>query len=281
MKITISRNPLAHAIRAMTLAVAAFVVSSFPSIGYGQEAATITAGNVTFVNGCTHPISFVSAGSPVGRMIGTLPVSGRKMIPLSAFNQGGANAILVYPNLPTAQCPNCDQWTALGGVPGTKQREGWMWDAPNATFARYCNPNLSGRAICAAQQNCCGASMVQDGTFGTLFELTPRAGANDYVDLSTNYGFVTPHDPPKLCGPGVNPNDCVSKAANIFSVYSRRVDHKPRLLLHHAGHQGERSEVPRLQSPGGLPASHRRQAGVMPRKRRPWLRGQVLSSLVL
>jgi|HubBroStandDraft_6_1064221.scaffolds.fasta_scaffold212983_2 hypothetical protein len=211
----ISRNPLAHAKRAIALAVAAFVVSFFPLIGYGQEATNITAGNVTFVNGCTHPITFVSTGSPVGRMIGTLPVNGRKMIPLSAFNQGGANAILVYPNLPTTQCPNCDQWTALGGVPGTKQREGWMWDAPNATFARYCNPNLSGRAICAAQQNCCGQSMVQDGTFGTLFELTPRAGANDYVDLSTNYGSG-PHNPPKLCGPGVNPNDCVSKAANIF-----------------------------------------------------------------
>ncbi len=211
----ISRNVFANAKRATALAMAGIVVSSFPSIGYGQEAPNITPGSVTFVNGCAYPLTFVSTGSPVGQMIGTLPAGRPRTIPLSAFKQGGANPIMVYPNLPAAQCPNCDQWTALGGVPGTKQREGWMWDAPNATFARSCNPNLSGRGICAAQQNCCGPSMVQDGTFGTLFELTPRAGANDYVDLSTNYGSG-PHNPPRLCGPGVDPNDCVSKAANIF-----------------------------------------------------------------
>ena len=58
--------------------------------------------------------------------------------------------------------------------------------------------------------------MVQDGGFGTYWEFTPNGGGgNDYPDLSTNYGSG-PHSPPKLCGPGVDPNDCVAKAANIL-----------------------------------------------------------------
>jgi hypothetical protein len=91
-----------------------------------------------------------------------------------------------------------------------------MWMGTDATYAAYCNPSLSGRAICALQKNCCGAGMVQDGTFGTHWEFTPNGGgSNDFVNLSTNSGSG-PRTPPKLCGPGVDPNDCVNKAANIF-----------------------------------------------------------------
>ena len=76
-----------------------------------------------------------------------------------------------------------------------------MWDSPNDTYAAYCNPNLSGRGICALQQNCCGPGMVQDGTFGTTWEFTPNGGGgNDYPDLSTNYG-TGPTTPPNLCPP--------------------------------------------------------------------------------
>jgi hypothetical protein len=177
------------------------------------EAAGQTAGQVTFVNSCQFSLTLNSSGPPLG----TLAAGEKKAIPIAAFLQGGANGIIPYPNLSDNQCPNCDGWTDLGGPPGTTQREGWMWMGNNARYAAYCSPSLSGRGICAQQHNCCGAHMVQDGTFGTHWEFTPKGTpSNDFANLSTNYGSG-PHSPPKLCGqPGVDPNDCVDKAANIF-----------------------------------------------------------------
>lgn len=175
---------------------------------------TITAGNVTFLNSCAVPLSFHSSGPAIG----TLSANGGSVtIPVSQFNQGGQNVVIPYPDTSATQCPAayCDGWTALGGAPGTVQREGSMWDSPNATYAAYCNPNLSGRGICSQQMNCCGPGMVQDGTFGTLWEFTPNGGSgNDYPDLSTNYG-TGPTTPPNLCPTGA-PDNCVSAAANIF-----------------------------------------------------------------
>lgn len=174
----------------------------------------ITAGNVTFVNWCPVSLTMYSTGPTIG----TLAANGGSVtIPVTQFNQGAQNLVIPYPNTSDAQCPAayCDGWTDLGGTPGTKQREGYMWDSPNETFAAYCNPNLSGRGICALQMNCCGSGMVQDGTFGTLWEFTPGGGGgNDYPDLSTNYG-TGPDTPPNLCPTG-GPDNCVTAAANIF-----------------------------------------------------------------
>ena len=88
-----------------------------------------------------------------------------------------------------------------------------------AKYAAYCNPSLSGRGICAQQHNCCGKGMVQDGTYGTHFEFTPKGTpTNDFVNLSTNYGSG-PHNPPKLCGsPGSNPDDCVTRQQSFFTT---------------------------------------------------------------
>lgn len=55
-----------------------------------------------------------------------------------------------------------------------------------------------------------------DKTFGTTWELSPFSSmGNDFIDLSTNYG-TGPTSPPQLCGPGVDPDDCVTASANIF-----------------------------------------------------------------
>jgi hypothetical protein len=104
-----------------------------------------------------------------------------------------------------------------------------MWEGANLTYAAYCNPNLSGSGerTCMLQDNCCGPNMVQDGTFGTTWEITPNgANALDYPDLSTNYG-TGPNSPPQLCPtppaceasatptPAIC-NNCVAAAANIF-----------------------------------------------------------------
>ena len=169
--------------------------------------------HVEFVNSCSKPLSLFMSGS----VLVTLQPGGTHQMAISDFNQGGANVVMPYPDLTAAQCPNCDDWTALGGAPGTVQREGFMWEGTSVSFAAYCNPSLSGRGICAAQGTCCGPGMTQDGTFGTHWEFTPNTSMGlDFVNLSTNYGSG-PNSPPALCGSaGADPNDCVSKAANIF-----------------------------------------------------------------
>jgi len=207
---------LAAAAAVLMLAAACGDSSGTKSVGLAPDVGTsaIVAGSVTFKNSCAVPLSFHSSGPAVRKLEkGGDSVS----IPIVQFNQNDQNVIIPYPDTGDAQCPAafCDGWTALGGAPGTVQREGSMWDSPNDVYAAYCNPNLSGRSICAQQMNCCGPGMVQDGTFGTLWEFTPAgSGGNDYPDLSTDYG-TGPTTPPNLCPTGA-PNNCVSAAANIF-----------------------------------------------------------------
>lgn len=203
---TACKNRVAATKIATALLLLGLAVVSLPLTCAGQ-----TAGQVKFVNSCNYPLDFNSTGP----QIGTLQPGGSKSIPFASFNQGGQNRIIPYPDLQDNQCPNCDDWTDLGGAPGAKQREGWMWEGNDAKYAAYCNPSLSGRGICALQHNCCGKGMVQDGTFGTHFEFTPKGTpTNDFVNLSTNYGSG-PHSPPNLCPKG-GPDDCVDKAAVIF-----------------------------------------------------------------
>jgi len=192
----------------------AIVVALYSPGGVAGQA--ITPGHVILLNSCAVPLKVFSNG----KLLASLNAGAQQPVAMSSFPAGSANVVIPYPNLDPsltpARCPDCDRWTDLGGPPGTAQRAAWMWMDGDATYAAYCNPNLSGRAICALQKNCCGAGMVQDGTFGTHWEFTPNGGgSNDFVNLSTNSGSG-PHAPPKLCGAGVDPNDCVAKAANIF-----------------------------------------------------------------
>ena len=192
--------------------MSAFVMSGLAFLLMSPKCNGQAAGTVTFTNSCAYSLTLVSNG----QKIGTLAAKNGKMNKaISSFTQAGANVVMVYPNLGAGQVPDCDKWTDLGGAPGTIQREAWMWEGSNAKYAAYCNPNLSGRGICALQKNCSGPGMVQDGTFGTHWEFTPGGGgSNDYVNLSTNAGSG-PHSPPSLCPKG-GPNDCVAAAANIF-----------------------------------------------------------------
>ena len=190
------------------LLIAALALFAAPIEVAGQ---TPAAGQVTFLNSCADNLTVLVNGKALTQ----LQPGAQQSFAISFFTQGGANVIIPYPNL-GARCPTCDGWTDLGGPPGTTRRAAWMWMGNNAKYAAYCNPNLSGRGICALQNNCCGTGMVQDGTFGTHWEFTPNGGgSNDFVNLSTNSGSG-PTAPPPLCGQGGDPNDCVSKAANIF-----------------------------------------------------------------
>jgi len=199
----------------LTARAGAFLIALLAALCAPRAAAsqTITPGQVVFLNSCAVPLTVFANRTLLAR----LNPGAQQSFAMSSVPAGSANVIISYPNLDTAKCADCDRWTDLGGPPGTTQREAWMWMDNDAKYAAYCNPNLSGRAICALQKNCCGGGMVQDSTFGTHWEFTPNGGgSNDFVNLSTNSGSG-PHAPPKLCGTaGANPDDCVSKAANIF-----------------------------------------------------------------
>src|SRR5271170_7686144 len=201
-------NRLIQRRRAGALLLTGLALTLLASSAEGQPKAK----QVTLTNSCAYSLTLLSNGKNIGTLAAK---GGQTTLNISSLIQNGANVFIAYPNLPANQPPDCDKWTALGGPPGTKQREAAMWEGANTTYAAYCNPSLSGRGICALQKNCTGPGMVQDGTFGTHWEFTPNGGAsNDYVNLSTNAGSG-PHSPPNLCPKG-GPNDCVSAAANIF-----------------------------------------------------------------
>lgn len=92
----------------IAIALLGLVVLSLSFTCAGQN-----AGQVKFVNSCQYPLTFNSTGP----QIGTLQPGGNKSIPLSAFNQGGQNRFIPYPDLADGQCPDCDKWTDLGGPP--------------------------------------------------------------------------------------------------------------------------------------------------------------------
>jgi len=89
-----------------------------------------------------------------------------------------------------------------------------MWRAPNLLYAAYCQPTNAAAVQClsdGATTPCCGPKMNYDRTFGTHVEITPNTpSGNDFINLSTN------SKPPQLCGPGIDPNNCVLPSANIF-----------------------------------------------------------------
>jgi len=113
----------------------AFCILALCLLCISLQAAGQTAGHVTFVNLCKYSLTLNSSGPPLG----TLAPGEHKSIAISAFKQGGANLVIPYPNLSDQQCPNCDGWTDLGGPPGTKQREGWMWMGNDTKYAAYCS----------------------------------------------------------------------------------------------------------------------------------------------
>ena len=89
--------------------------------------------------------------------------------------------------------------------------------SPNDKYARFCQQTNAAVGQCTnsgTNNPCCGPNENMDGTFGTLFELTPFGGATknqDFTDISTNFG-TGPTTPPCV---GSGPN-CVAQNANIF-----------------------------------------------------------------
>ncbi|MBK5969972.1 hypothetical protein CCR91_14695 [Thiorhodovibrio winogradskyi] len=178
--------------------------------------------SVVFFNNCALELKLMSNQGMVNGVV-LKKNGGTHSVDLSSLNQAGPNTIYVAPITSSAQCStiDCSNWTAIQAA---GQREGSMWEAPNLTYAAYCQATNAAVSQCIDdKQNpsnnintpCCGPNMNLDRTFGTLFEITPNAGGQDYVDISTNYGSG-PSSPPDLCGPGVDPNNCVSANANIF-----------------------------------------------------------------
>lgn len=177
------------------------------------QTASAPADGVRFFNNCKTPVKLMSDASVVDGVV--IPPQDTHDFGLQDFGSGG-RMISAAPVTTQAQClaVGCTDWS---DIQATGQRMGYMWQAPNLSFAAYCQPTNAAVQQCTGDANtpCCGPTMNFDRTFGTTFEIAPNAfGGQDFVDLSTNYGSG-PNSPPPLCN-GSNPDDCVTANANIF-----------------------------------------------------------------
>lgn len=172
------------------------------------------AGKVIFFNNCAVDLKLMSPD--LGTVNGNLIKSGaHETLNIGQLNANQANLIMVAPVTTKAECERvqCQNWTAV--QPNTVQRQPNMWKAPNLLYAAYCQPTNAAADQClsdGATTPCCGPTMNYDLTFGTHLEITPNnpSTGKDFVNLSTN------SKPPLLCGPGVDPDNCVVASANIF-----------------------------------------------------------------
>ena len=189
----------------------------------------VQPGQVILFNNCRLPLKFMSPTNP-STINGIVLDSGvANSFDISQFHQNSPNTILVAPQTTASQCLQaaCQEWTAV--QPNTTQRAGSMWESPNLVWSAYCQPTNAGANQCTDDSTatpCCGPRMNFDKTFGTHVELTPFGGTahnQDFINLSTNYGSG-PDSPPLICGPGVDPNNCVTVSANIFFNVSIKVD---------------------------------------------------------
>lgn len=183
------------------------------------------AGSITLYNRCDVPLKFMSPSNPATLNGVVVRSKGHTNLRIDHdLNAGQNNTILVAPLTTALQCAEakCQDWTDIHYRPLSAnqiQRAGFMWGAPNLTQAAYCQATNAGAQQCSGNSQkspCCGPSMNYDSTFGTLWEITPASGSQDFLNLSTNFGS-SPHSPPMLCSAsGADPDDCVAINANVF-----------------------------------------------------------------
>ena len=188
-------------------------------------APSTTPGSVTLYNRCDVPLKFMSPSNPATINGIVVEAKGHSRLRIGHdLNAGRNNTVLVAPLTTASQCAEaqCQTWTDIHYQPlsaNEVQRSGFMWEAPNLTQAAYCQATNAGAQQCSTDAQstpCCGPTMNYDSTFGTLWEMTPDSGGQDFINLSTNFG-AGPHSPPKLCGSaGADGEDCVAMNANIF-----------------------------------------------------------------
>ena len=190
-----------------------------------DTAPTPQAGEVTLYNRCDVPLKFMSPSNPATLNGIVIPAKGHKDLSITGdLNVGNNNTIHVAPQTTASQCEaaQCPGWADIQYQPfpdNQAQRAGFMWEAPNEVQAAYCQATNAGAKQCSGEGGatpCCGPKMNFDSTFGTLWEITPFSGDQDFVNLSTNFGSG-PHAPPTLCSAqGADPDDCVAMNANVF-----------------------------------------------------------------
>ena len=188
-------------------------------------APTPESGDVTLYNRCDVPLKFMAPSNPATLNGIVIPSKGHRDLSIARdLNTGRNNTILVAPQTNASQCvaAQCPSWTDVQYQPfpnNQTQRAGFMWESPNEVQAAYCQATNAGAKQCSADGQsspCCGPNMNFDSTFGTLWEITPHSGNQDFINLSTNYG-TGPNSPPTLCSAaGADPDDCVAVNANIF-----------------------------------------------------------------
>lgn len=162
-----------------------------------------SARSLTLMNSCKYPVSINlnSQNKPVQTF--TILSGNSALYDLNTdLSQNGSNAFHAVLAPPPGQglCSsrNCNTWSKqLQKTPATGYGSNWQgkWEK----YANVCQATMAAAGQCPSsggQSTCCGSSIIQDGTFGSLFEITPNGySSNDYIDISTNYSSASGPSP--------------------------------------------------------------------------------------
>lgn len=169
-----------------------------------SEAAAIAGGQLTINNYCDHDLiirpNHTIATFTLDRITGTASYS---------LTDVGANQYF-YAAVKTtdAECSllNCVDWGTTLQDPRCHTVAQWSGD--NLKQATYCNPVLASAGACA-QGTCCGANLIYQSAWGSLFEIDINT-PNDSPDMSTNSNCE--------CSASPNQNQCLTGNPIFFNV---------------------------------------------------------------
>lgn len=149
--------------------------------------------SVRFKNTCNAPVSLTYKLPNQTLQNYSIGLGQSKSILIGSLGTGKANAffaVLAPKPLPKkgSFCAtyDCGTW----GDYINKQPNGHDWLGKWEVYATACQVSLARAGACSgnAQAGCCGPNVYNNGTFGSLFEITPSGYAGlDYIDISTNF----------------------------------------------------------------------------------------------
>lgn len=162
-----------------------------------------SARSLTLVNSCKYPVAInINSNNQPVRTV-TIPSGTSVPFDLNTqLAQNGSNAFhaVMAPPKGSGICSstNCNTWSkTLQKNPAKGYGSNWL--GKSEKYAKVCQATMAAAVQCPSkggQSSCCGTNINQDGSFGSLFEITPNGyGSNDYIDISTNYSSASGPSP--------------------------------------------------------------------------------------
>lgn len=149
--------------------------------------------SIKFKNSCNAPVSLTYKLPDQSLQNYSIGTGLSKNIPVSSLGAGGANAFfaVLAPKSTPQKASFCSSYDCgTWGNYINQQPSGYDWLGKWEDYATACQVSLARAGACSenAQSGCCGPNVDNNGTFGSLFEITPNGYAGlDYVDISTNF----------------------------------------------------------------------------------------------